>query len=139
MTSNNADTYPATWLYDGVCILCDGAIQYTLRHEKSPNIRFVAIQSDQGKELARLHGVDPDEPDSFIFISNGKALLKSDGVIELSTYLRGITSIARFGRIIPKPFRDWLYILVATNRYKWFGKKQECRIPDENQRARFII
>lgn len=140
---NNADThqaiYKATWLYDGVCILCDGAIQYALRHEKSPNIRFVTIQSDEGRALARQYGVDPNEPDTFIFISNDKALIKSDGVIELSTYLRGITSIVRFGWIIPKPIRDWLYLLVASNRYKLFGKKQECRIPDEKHRTRFVI
>lgn len=133
------DNYQATWLYDGDCVLCDGAIGFTLRHEKAAQIQFISIQSPNGCELARMHGIDPSSPESFLFISNGKACMKSDGVIELSTYLRGTASVVRFGWIIPRPLRDWLYTLIARNRYKWFGKKQRCIIPDDKHRARFVL
>lgn len=75
------------WLFDGVCVLCSRAVQYALKHEKDSVIRFVAIQSEEGREIALEHNIDPDCPDSFLFIEAGKAYRKSDGVLALAAHL----------------------------------------------------
>ncbi len=127
------------WLYDGVCVLCSGGVHYTLRHERGHEMRFVAIQSREGRELARRHGIDPDNPDSFLFIENGRALPKSDGVLALVAHLNGPARLLLAGRILPKALRDWLYDRVARNRYRLFGQKSSCEMPDPAQRHRFSL
>jgi predicted DCC family thiol-disulfide oxidoreductase YuxK len=127
------------WLYDGVCVLCSGAVKYTLRHEREPAIRFVAIQSREGRALAQAHGIDPDDPESFLFIEGGKALAKSDGVLALLRHLRGPARLLRVGAVLPRAIRDWLYDRVARNRYRWFGQKTACERPDPTQRHRFTL
>jgi len=128
------------FLYDGVCLLCDGAVQFTLAHEKKPTIVFVAIQSELGRKLALRHGQDPDNPESFLFIENGTASEQSDGAIALAAHLHGfLPALLRGSRFIPRPLRDSVYRLVARNRYKIFGKRSSCLIPDDKSRHRFII
>jgi predicted DCC family thiol-disulfide oxidoreductase YuxK len=72
------------WLYDGVCVFCSWSVRYALAHELTPSIRFVAIQSAEGRKLAKAHGVDADNPQSFLFVENGRALQKSDAVLALA-------------------------------------------------------
>ena len=127
------------WLYDGVCVLCSGGVRYTLRHERDHDIRFVAIQSREGRELAQAHGIGPDEPDSFLFIENGRAQAKSDGVLALARHLNGPARLLLLGRALPKAWRDWLYDRVARNRYRLFGQKTSCEMPDPAQRHRFTL
>jgi predicted DCC family thiol-disulfide oxidoreductase YuxK len=133
-------TEQAIWLFDGVCLLCSGAVRYTLDHEKSPSIRFVAIQSAEGRALAREHGIDPDQPDSFVFIENGQALAKSDGVLALARHLKGTAArFAAIGRFVPRSLRDWLYDRIARNRYQLFGRSDACLRPDAAMRGRFVL
>lgn len=127
------------WLYDGVCVLCSGGVRYTLRHERDHEIRFVAIQSAEGRTLARRHGIDPDEPDSFLFVEDGQALAKSDGVLALARHLDGPARLLLLGRVLPRRWRDWLYDRVARNRYGLFGRKQSCELPDPALRHRFTL
>lgn len=135
MTSNSAPI----WLYDGVCVLCSGGVRYTLRHERDHAIRFVAIQSNEGRALAQAHGIDPDEPDSFLFIEGGRALPKSDGVLALARHLNGPARLLLLGRALPKAWRDWLYDRVARNRYQLFGRKVSCEMPAPATRHRFTL
>ncbi len=134
-------TSPAApiWLYDGVCVLSSGGVRYTLRHERDQAIRFVAIQSREGRELARAHGIDPDEPDSFLFVENGRALAKSDGVLALARHLDGPARLLLLGQALPKRWRGWLYDRVARNRYRLFGQKASCELPDPAVRHRFTL
>lgn len=127
------------WLYDGVCVLCSGGVRYTLRHERDHDIRFVAIQSGEGRELARAHDIDPDEPDSFLFIEDGRALAKSDGVLALTRHLNGPARLLLLGKALPRRWRDWLYDRVARNRYRLFSKKDTCEIPAPATRHRFTL
>lgn len=127
------------WLYDGVCVLCSGSVQYALRHERDHAIRFVAIQSPEGRELARRHGIDPDAPESFLFVEDGKAWPKSDGVLALVEHLSGPARLLKLGRVLPKALRDWLYDRLARNRYRLFGRKDTCGLPDPAQRHRFVL
>lgn len=127
------------WLFDSDCVLCSRAVRYTLRHETSPRIRFVAIQSDAGRALAESHGVDPDDPTTFLFVENGQALEKSDAVIALSRYLNGPARVLPVFRFVPKAVRDAAYGFIARNRYKIFGKTDGCMIPRPDQRNRFVL
>jgi len=127
------------WLYDGVCVLCSGGVAYTLRHERDHAIRFVAIQSREGQALATAHGIDANEPASFLFIEGHQALAKSDGVLALLGHLGGPARLLLAGRLLPRPMRDWLYDRIARNRYRLFGRKTACGMPDASQRHRFTL
>lgn len=127
------------WLYDGVCVLCSGGVRYALRHERDRTIRFVAIQSGEGRALARAHGLDADDPDSFLFIEEGRALKKSDGALALAEHLGGPVRLLLLGRFLPRPWRDWLYDRLARNRYRLFGRKETCDRPDPAMRHRFVL
>lgn len=127
------------WLFDGVCVLCSRGVRYTLRHEKAPHIRFVAIQSDEGRALAERNGLDPDDPATFLFIENGQVLEKSDAVIALSRHLNGPAGVLPLFRFVPRKLRDALYGLVARNRYKIFGRTETCMIPQPETRDRFVL
>lgn len=127
------------WLFDSVCALCSRGVQYALRFEREPRMRFVAIQSAIGRDLAKRYGVDPDEPDTFLFIENGQALEKSDAVIALSRHLGGPARIASLFRFLPERLRDAAYELIARNRYRVFGKRESCLVPAADQRDRFVL
>jgi predicted DCC family thiol-disulfide oxidoreductase YuxK len=134
-----ASTDRPIWLFDGICVLCSNAVAFTLKHERTPEIRFVAIQSEEGRALARNHGIDPDDPESFLFIEDGMALAKSDGVIALARHFRRPFSGLAVLRILPRPIRDWLYDRLARNRYRIFGKKERCLVPTPETRLRFVL
>lgn len=131
--------HAAIWLFDSKCVLCSRGVQYTLRREKAATIRFVAIQSNKGRALARDHDIDPDDPSSFLFIEDEMALDASDAVIALAQHLKGLGWIARLCRIIPRRLRDAAYHLIAHNRYRLFGKVDQCIIPTAKQRHRFVL
>jgi predicted DCC family thiol-disulfide oxidoreductase YuxK len=126
-------------LFDGVCVLCSGGVQYTLRHERDHEMRFVAIQSREGRALAQRHGVDPDQPDSFLFIENDVVMRKSDAVLGVVAHLGWPARLVLATRIVPRPLRDWLYDRLARNRYRLFGRKESCTLPDPGQRHRFSL
>jgi predicted DCC family thiol-disulfide oxidoreductase YuxK len=129
----------AIWVFDGVCVLCSRGVQFTLKHEKTASIKFVAIQSDEGRALALDNGIDPDDPISFLFIENGQVLEKSDAIIALSRHLKGPARIALILKVVPKRLRDAGYLFVAHNRYRLFGKTDICMMPPANQSDRFVL
>lgn len=129
------------WLFDGVCVLCSGAVRYTLAHERQTDrpVRFVALQSARGRALAREHGLDPDDPRSFLFIEDGKVLRESDGVLGVMRQLHGWRHLTPLGRLVPRPLRDVAYRFVARHRYKLFGRSESCMAPTPDQRDRFVL
>ena len=129
----------AIWLFDSACVLCSKGVQYTLGHEKKATIRFIAIQSGEGRQLAQHHNVDPDDPATFLFIEGGMALEKSDAVIALSRHLNGPARVVPIFRFIPKSWRDAAYGLIARNRYALFGKVDQCIVPRPDQANRFVL
>jgi predicted DCC family thiol-disulfide oxidoreductase YuxK len=126
-------------LYDGVCALCSRSVRYVFEHEITPSIRFVAMQSSQGREIAAIHGVDASDPQSFLFLENRRATKKSDAVLALARQLRGHAGIAFLLRVLPRDARDRLYDLIARNRYQWFGRQDRCVAPDAGARTRFVL
>lgn len=127
------------YLFDGHCVLCSRAVKYVLWHERTPDMRFVAILSEEGRKLAVTNNIDPDEPESFLIIKDGRVFRSSDAVIVLASYIGGVHKIAVLGKILPRPLRDWLYGLIARNRYKIFGRTEQCYLPAPENRARFVL
>ena len=128
-----------TFLFDGHCVLCSRGVHYVLRYEKSPETRFVAILSKEGRALAATHDIDPENPRSFLWLEEGKALPASDGVLALLRHVGGPAKIFRLGKIMPRPVRDWMYYAVAKNRYKVFGQMEACYVPTPENRDRFVL
>jgi predicted DCC family thiol-disulfide oxidoreductase YuxK len=127
------------WLFDGHCIFCSRSVLFVLRHETTPLMRFVAIQSGEGRSIAQRHGIDPDDPNSSLFIENGVAHAKSDGVAALIAHLRRPWSFVSLLTALPRPLRDWLYDRLARNRYRLMGKRASCMAAPPELRARFVI
>lgn len=123
------------FVYDGVCALCDWTVRYVLAHEITPSIRFVAIQSEEGRALAREGDIDPDAPESFLFIENGRLMKDSEALLALARQLRGPARAAPLTRLLPRFVADALYRLVACNRYRWFGRITACPVADESIEA----
>jgi len=134
-----ASNEEAIWLYDGLCGFCSWSVRFLLAHESAPSSRFVALQSKLGRELARQHGIDPDEPSSFLFIQGARAFEKSDGLIALAEHLRWPWRATKWLRLLPKPWRDFLYDVLARNRFRIMGRKDVCELPPPHVRTRFVL
>lgn len=137
--SDCPDDHMAYCLFDGVCGLCSWSVQFVLRRELKPTTTFVAIQSKLGRQIAERHGVDPDTPSTFLFVENGQGYAKSDGVIAIAQHLRWPWRALRWYRFLPRQWRDRLYDLIATNRYRLFGQLDQCMAPPEHVRLRFVL
>jgi predicted DCC family thiol-disulfide oxidoreductase YuxK len=124
-------------LYDGVCVFCSRWVRFVAARDEKRRFRFTAIQSGYGTRLAQAFGISPDDPDTNAVIHGGVAFFKSDGALTVLSNLQGWGWV-RVLRFVPKPFRDAVYSLVARNRYKIFGKYEECFVPDAAMRARVI-
>lgn len=127
------------WLFDGVCNLCSGSVRMVLAIDRKGLIRFTPIQSDYGRWLARQHGIDPDQPTSFLFLDGGRALDKSTAVLALLRRLGPPWSWLTFLGALPKGWLDAGYDWLAANRYRLIGKRATCMPPTPEQRARFIL
>jgi predicted DCC family thiol-disulfide oxidoreductase YuxK len=124
-------------LYDGVCVFCSRWIRFIAARDTDRRFRFTAIQSGYGTRLARAFGIDPDDPDTNAVIHGGEAFFKSDAALAVLSNLPGWGWV-RVLRLLPKRLRDAVYTLVARNRYRIFGKYEECFVPDVGFRARVM-
>ena len=130
-------------LYDGVCGLCNRAVQFLLKRDRHDRFRFAPLQSDFAANLLQRHGIDPTKLDTvYAVVNHGGAnetlLAKGDAFLLFAKVLGGIWSVARLGRIIPRPVRNWLYDFVAANRYRVFGKAESCMLPDPAYKHKFL-
>ena len=126
-------------LFDGVCNLCNGAVQFIIKHDKKDVFRFVALQSELGKEICNYIGIDQTKIDSIVLYNPNVAYYyKSSAIIEISEDLGGLYSLISIFKIFPEKFRNYIYDYIATNRYKWYGKKESCMIPTPELKAKFL-
>ncbi len=126
-------------LFDGVCNLCDSAVQYVIKRDKNDVFRFAALQSEIGKKILNHIGIDSKKTDSVVLYEPGLAYYyKSDAALEISKYLSGFISFANAFRVLPRFTRDLVYDVVARNRYNWYGKKTDCLMPSAALKAKFL-
>ena len=124
-------------LFDGVCNLCNRSVDFIIRHEKSHKLQFASLQSDVGKSIVNKSGLD-EIPDSVMLYVDGKLLIRSDAVLAINTYLKRPYAYGLIFKYVPKILRDSVYNLIAKNRYRWFGKRETCRVPSADERERFL-
>jgi predicted DCC family thiol-disulfide oxidoreductase YuxK len=127
---------PVIILFDGVCNLCNGVVQFVIARDAQARFQFASQQSEAGRELLRTHHLP--EMTSVVLIRDGRALLKSDAVLEIARLLPAPWSWAVAFKITPRALRDWLYDLVARSRYSIFGKREACWLPTPELRSRFL-
>ena len=126
-------------LFDGVCNLCNGAIQFVIKHDKKDVFRFVALQSKRGAQIKSQIGYENENLDSFILVDDeNNYFIKSSAAIEIARNLGGIWIIFLVFKIIPTKFRDLIYNFIARNRYKWFGKNEHCMVPTDHLKSKFL-
>ena len=126
-------------LFDGVCNLCDSAVQFVIKHDRNDVFRFVALQSELGQEILKHIGINPINIDSVILYEPGIAYYyKSSAAIEIAKSLGGFWHFGTVFKIIPAGIRNQLYDYIAKNRYKWYGKKETCWIPTEELKSKFL-
>jgi len=129
---------PVLILFDGVCNLCNGLVQFIIRRDPKARFKFASLQSEVGRSLLKQFNVDPDLLHSIVVIDNDVAFQRSDAALRIANYLGGGWKILNAFNILPKFFRDACYKVVAANRYRIFGKKDSCMIPAPELKERFI-
>jgi len=125
-------------LFDGVCNLCNNAVKFIISHDKKEQFLFTSLQSDAGQKILHQYNFPLTELNSFILIDNNKAFRKSTGALKVFKKLNGAWPLLYAFIIIPTFIRDAMYNWIGKNRYKWFGKKEECMIPTAELKARFL-
>ena len=125
-------------LFDGVCHLCDGAVRFILKRERAAELKFAPLQSDSGKSLLQKYGYPPDYLDGLILIEGNRAHDRSSACLQIAGKLNFPWRLLFPLLIIPKPLRDFIYGNIAAVRYRWFGKKESCSLPQVEDQARFL-
>ena len=128
-------------LFDGVCNLCSGVVRFVIARDPHAHFRFAALQSDAARRACAEVGATPPaavDPDTIIVIADGRALERSDAALAIASRLPFPWPMCGVFRILPRGLRDWLYRVVARNRYRWFGKSDTCMVPTPELRARFL-
>ncbi len=129
---------PILILFDGVCNLCNGLVQFIIRRDPKGKFKFASLQSDVGRSLLKQFNIDPDLLHSIVVVDNDMAFQRSDAALRIAKYLGGGWKILMAFNILPKFFRDAIYNVIAKNRYRIFGKKDSCMIPTPELKERFV-
>jgi predicted DCC family thiol-disulfide oxidoreductase YuxK len=124
-------------LYDGVCIFCSSWVRFVAKRDVTKRFRFTPIQSDYGTRLAQRFGIDPNDPDTNAVIHGGVSYFKSDAALTVLSLLPGWGWV-RVLFSLPSALRNPVYNLIATNRYRIFGRSETCMVPDASLRDRVI-
>jgi len=129
---------PPVVLFDGVCNLCSGSVQFLLKRDPEGRFRFASLQSEAGRSLMAEHGLDVDALSSVLLIEDGQVWQESSAALRIARHLPGAWKLLRVFAAVPRPLRDAAYRWIARNRYRWFGKTETCWLPTPELKARFL-
>ncbi|MEP3421251.1 MAG: DCC1-like thiol-disulfide oxidoreductase family protein [Erythrobacter sp.] len=133
-------------VFDGVCVLCTANAQFVLKNDKEGKFRLAAMQDPVGAQLMREAGLDPKDPESFVLIdaerpgdsNRGRIWMNSDAVLHMWSELGWPWRAGAVFKLVPRFVRDPLYKVIARNRYRWFGKRDECWVATAEQADRIL-
>jgi len=126
-------------VFDGACVLCSAWVSFVIRHDPNREFQFAAMQTETGKALMRIHGVDPDDPVTFLVIEGDAAYKDTDAALRVvRRFGTGWRALSTLTTWIPKFFRDPCYRWIARNRYKFFGRRESCYLPPAVEAVRFL-
>lgn len=129
-------------VFDAVCVLCTANAQFVLNADKKGQFRLAAMQDPVGAELMRANNLDPIDPESFVIVDaeqdGGRVWTSSDAVLHMWSALGWPWRVGAVFKLIPRFIRDPIYLMIARNRYRWFGKREECWVPSPEQASRLL-
>ncbi len=125
-------------LFDGVCNYCNAWVNFFIRHDRKAKLRFAALQSGTGKKLAARYGINEQALNSIVLIENGKAYTKSTAGWKCFRHLDGGWKLFYAFIVVPRFVRDFFYDLISRNRYRWWGRREACMVPDAKVTSRFL-
>jgi predicted DCC family thiol-disulfide oxidoreductase YuxK len=125
-------------LFDGVCNVCNGAVNFIIDRDPGGRFRFASLQSPEGRALAEPLGIDSSNPSTMALLEDGKAYTDSAAWLRIAKQLKAPWPLAYAAVFVPRPLRDAAYRYFAANRYRWFGKTEMCRVPTPELRSRFL-
>lgn len=125
-------------LIDGVCHLCQGLVRFIIPRDPKGRLRFAPLQSETGSGLLQSSGLDAGQLSTVVFLDKGAVYTESAAVLRIARNLRFPWPAAYIFMIVPRPLRDAVYRYVARNRYRWFGRDEQCLLPTPDIRRRFL-
>ncbi len=134
---SNSSKHPVL-LFDGVCNLCNGYVQWLIKRDPKGVFRYAALQSEQGQVLLKQYNLPTDEISTVVMITDNKAYTHSDVGIEIMRMLGGWYYPFYVFKLVPKFIRNPIYNWIARNRYNWFGQQESCMIPTPELKERFL-
>ncbi|WP_291116189.1 thiol-disulfide oxidoreductase DCC family protein [Flavobacterium sp. UBA6135] len=125
-------------LFDGVCNLCDNSVQFIIKHDAKDIFRFASLQSEVGQQIVKYLGIDTKKVDSIVLYVPGEAYyLKAEAAMQIAKELKSWHKIISYLSFTGS-FGNFVYDYIARNRYQWYGKKDECMLPTEEMKAKFL-
>ena len=124
--------------FDGVCTLCNRGVNFLIKHDKKGVLKFASLQSEYAQNVVPKALLDRDNLDTIIVYTDGKFYERSKAVLKLCKVLGGGFYVVLIGYLIPRLIRDGLYRFIANNRYRWFGRQSQCRVPTPDLKERFL-
>ena len=125
-------------LFDGVCNLCNGSVQFVLNRDRAGYFKYASLQSESGQELLKKYGLPTDDYNSFVLVEGERVYTQSTAALRVARNLEGAWKILYAFIIIPEFIRDAVYSLIARNRYRIFGKRESCMLPQPEWKSRFL-
>jgi predicted DCC family thiol-disulfide oxidoreductase YuxK len=125
-------------LFDGVCNLCSSSVRFILKHDKKNQFLFSSLQGKTGQAYLKKFNLPADAFNSFMLVEGDHLYTRSSGALRMLKYLGNGWQLLYAFIIVPKFIRDGVYNFIAKNRYRWFGKKEECWIPTDALKAKFL-
>jgi predicted DCC family thiol-disulfide oxidoreductase YuxK len=125
-------------LFDGVCNLCNGFVQFVVARDPGGRFHFGALQSAAARRILELHDAPDPLPDAFALVEGGALHWRSTAVLHIARHLTFPWPLAYVLIAVPRPLRDGVYAFVARNRYRWFGRRDQCPVPTPELRSRFL-
>ena len=125
-------------IFDGVCNLCAYSVKFIVKNDRHARFKFVSAQSEKGKVLQHKCGVDTLQDGTVILLKNDQVYIKSDAALQIAKDLDGLWRFLYVFKFMPKPAREFFYSIISKNRYRWFGKRNECPFPENNMKERFL-
>ena len=124
--------------FDGVCNLCNSSVNFVIRRDKQNIFHFASLQWQVARQVLADNFPDEDNFETILYYENGKIFEKSTAVLRIARKLAFPWKLAYGFIIIPRFLRDEVYMLISRNRYRWFGKKEECMVPSEELKNKFL-
>ena len=125
-------------LFDGVCHLCNGFVQFVIARDPDGRFQFGALQSASARRVLELHETPDPLPDTVVLVEDGQVFTRSTAALRIARRLTFPWPLASVFLVVPRQWRDGIYAVIARHRYAWFGRRDRCMVPAPALRSRFI-